>query len=404
MLVRSGFASSFLLLFGWIIFHYAITCLEVYYMKFPILLISLIILVGLFVKQLIDSPQSANPVRIGIDELSHDHVHDLLNRYNERTDTRIIGIAESNKKGAQKSPMMFGDTSRTGVPFSKDPHVVNFEGRYLMYYSIPPMKGVENSGWNIGIAESRDLLSWEKVGEIVPDPGAEYEKKGLCAPGALIRNGKVHLFYQTYGNGRNDAICHAVSADGIHFERNATNPIFKPTGEWNCGRAIDAEVCEFNGQYFLYFATRDPDYRIQILGVAVASKETDFNREDWRQAVDKPILYPELAWEGECIEGASITIQNGKMYMFYAGAYNNWPQQVGVAVSDDGLTWERLSDEPFLPNGKPGEWNESESGHPHIFTDTDGRTYLFFQGNNSKGKNWYISQKEVFWHNGLPTF
>lgn len=214
----------------------------------------------------------------------------------------------------------------------------------------------------------------------------------------------MHLFYQTYGNGRNDAICHAVSADGIHFERNATNPIFKPTGEWNCGRAIDAEVCEFNGQYFLYFATRDPDYKIQILGVAIAPKETSFNRKDWRQAVDRPILYPELAWEGECIEGASITIQNGKMYMFYAGAYNNWPQQVGVAVSDDGLTWKRLSDEPFLPNGKPGEWNESESGHPHIFTDTDGRTYLFFQGNNSKGKNWYISQKEVFWYNGLPTF
>ena len=305
---------------------------------------------------------------------------------------------------AQKSPMMFGDTSRTGVPFSKDPHVVDFEGRYLMYYSIPPMKDVENSGWNIGIAESRDLLSWEKVGEITPVPGAEYEKKGLCAPGALVRDGKVHLFYQTYGNGRNDAICHAVSADGIHFERNATNPIFKPTGGWNCGRAIDAEVCEFNGQYFLYFATRDPDYKIQILGVAIAPKETSFNREDWRQAVDRPILYPELAWEGECIEGASITIQNGKMYMFYAGAYNNWPQQVGVAVSDDGFTWKRLSDEPFLPNGKPGEWNESESGHPHIFTDTDGRTYLFFQGNNSKGKNWYISQKEVFWHNGLPTF
>lgn len=80
---------------------------------------------------------------------------------------------------AQKSPMMFGDTSRTGVPFSKDPHVVDFEGRYLMYYSIPPMKDVENSGWNIGIAESRDLLSWEKVGEITPVPGAEYEKKGF---------------------------------------------------------------------------------------------------------------------------------------------------------------------------------------------------------------------------------
>ena len=56
--------------------------------------------------------------------------------------------------------MMFGDTSRTGVPFAKDPHVVNFGGRYLLYFSIPPYKDQPGSGWNIGIAESRDLVNW----------------------------------------------------------------------------------------------------------------------------------------------------------------------------------------------------------------------------------------------------
>ena len=35
---------------------------------------------------------------------------------------------------AQQCPLMlYGDTSRVGVPYSKDPHVVNFKGRYLMY-------------------------------------------------------------------------------------------------------------------------------------------------------------------------------------------------------------------------------------------------------------------------------
>lgn len=31
--------------------------------------------------------------------------------------------------------------------------------------------------------------------------------------------------------------------------------------------------------------------------------------------------------------------RDGKLYMFYAGGYNNEPQQVGVAVSTDGVTW-----------------------------------------------------------------
>lgn len=123
---------------------------------------------------------------------------------------------------------------------------------------------------------------------------------------------------------------------------------------------------------------------------------------DWTQATDAPILYPEYPWEGKCIEGASIAKKNGKLYMFYAGAYNNAPQQVGVAESEDGIVWKRLSEEPFLRNGKPGEWNSSESGHPHIFTDEDGRTYLFYQGNNDNGKTWYITQEEVLWKEGKP--
>jgi predicted GH43/DUF377 family glycosyl hydrolase len=299
--------------------------------------------------------------------------------------------------------MMYGDTTRIGRPFSKDPHVVKFKGNYLLYYSIPPAEGGKGvpEGWAIGIAQSKDLTDWKRIGEITPQ--AAYEAKGLCAPGALVRNDTVHLFYQTYGNGPKDAICHAWSVDGINFTRNATNPIFSPTGDWNCGRAIDAEVTFFNNTYFLYFATRTPDYQIQIQGVATAPASTNFNKEHWTQACDKAILEPTYPWEGKCVEGASIVQKGDKLFMFYAGAYNNNPQQIGIAKSSDGITWEKLSNKPFLPNGDNGTWNYCESGHPHIFKDPDTeRTYLFFQGNNDFGKTWFISQQEVFWTDGEP--
>jgi predicted GH43/DUF377 family glycosyl hydrolase len=299
--------------------------------------------------------------------------------------------------------MMYGDADRTGQPFSKDPQVVRFGERYLMYYSVRPHAPEKNhpvKGWGIGIAESRDLTQWKKAGEIVPE--AEYERNGLCAPGALVREGRVHLFYQTYGNGPRDAICHAVSEDGICFVRNETNPIFRPHGDWNNGRAIDAEVIRHGGTYLLYFATRDPAGKIQMQGVATAPENTAFKRDDWTLAVDAPILMPELPWEGDCVEGASVIHRNGRLFMFYAGNYNNRPQQVGVAVSDDGVKWKRLRDEPFLPHGQPGEWNSSESGHPHVFDDADGRTYLFFQGNNDGGKTWFISQVEIGWTKDGP--
>ncbi len=305
--------------------------------------------------------------------------------------------------GQSQKKMMFADQTRNGKPFAKDPHVIFFNQYYLMYYSIPPFGDNTHpvKGWGIGVARSKNLIDWERIGEIVPSQ--ECDAKGLCAPCARVIDGKVHLFYQTYGNGKEDAICHAVSNDGIRFDKDPTNPVFRPSGAWTCGRAIDAEVFRFGDRYFLYYATRDPEFKIQMLGVAVASADTNFSAGQWTNlSTGEAMLSPKLPWEGECIEGASVIQRNGKLYMFYAGAYNNWPQQVGVAVSDDGVNWTRLSSEPFLHNGAEGEWNHSESGHPHIFDAPDGRTFLFFQGNNDNGKSWHISNVEVFWNEGGP--
>jgi len=299
-----------------------------------------------------------------------------------------------------KLRMMFADDSR-GRPFSKDPYVLWFGGRYLMYYSMPPYgDGRANDGWAIGIAESHDLSGWRKIGEILPE--AEYEARGLCAPGGLVRDRLVHLFYQTYGNGPLDAICHAVSADGVHFVRDGSNPVFRPSGNWTNGRAIDAEVIESGERLFLYFATRDRAGRIQKLGVATAPLRSDFGRASWSQSSQDSILQPQLPWERDCIEAPSVIKHDGRFFMFYGGAFNNSPQQIGLAVSQDGIHWQRASDRPFLTNGAPGEWNASESGHPHIFYDRAGRTWLFFQGNNDQGKSWYLSKVEVRWRNGTP--
>jgi len=246
---------------------------------------------------------------------------------------------------AQKPAMYYGDLSIPARPYAKDPYVIFFQGKYWMYYSVP---SEQNKEWYIGIATSSDLTHWDKQGSIKGQKGT-VEEKGICAPGALLKDGVLHLFYQTYGNGKLDAICHATSTNGIDFDRDATNPIFRPKiSDWSCGRAIDAEVIAYKNNYFLYYATRDPDYKIQQQGVAVAPITANFDRNSWTEVPNMPMLKPELPWEKKCIEAASC-IQKGKyLYMFYAGAYNNEPQQIGVARSTDGIHWKRLSDKPFL--------------------------------------------------------
>ncbi len=303
------------------------------------------------------------------------------------------------------SEMRWADASRLGRPFAKDPSVIRFHDHYYLYFSLPPFDpklAPTNAaqGWSIGIAESTNLLDWTKVGEL--NPAQACDQKGLCAPGARVLNGQVQLFYQTYGNGPHDAICHAWSADGVHFTRDPSNPVFHPTGNWNNGRAIDAEVYPQGRQLLLFFASRDPLGQTQLIGVAAAPLTSDFSRSTWKQICDQPILRPELPWEKHCLEAPTVTRHGNELVLFYAGAYNNEPQQIGVAYSSDGVHWHRFSSSPLLANGGPGAWNSSESGHPGYFLDADGRSYLFYQGNPDHGKTWQLAFVRLDWQGNRP--
>ena len=286
---------------------------------------------------------------------------------------------------ADPPPMLFTDTD-TEQHFAKDPTVVNFQGTYYLYYSAGGRSGTHPDGrFRIGIATSENLVDWVKIDELRWKDGAE--TNGFAAPGALVWRDQVHLFYQSYGNGPRDAICHAWSDDGVNFTRNA-NPVFRPEPTdargrvWNSGRAIDANVIPHGDQLLLYWATRDPEHRLQMVGVSAAPLDSRFGPDDWTQlSTEGPVLAPELPWEKNCIEASAMARRHDRLYKFYGGAYNHERQQIGVAYSVNGLNFTRLCDQgPFKPYGEPGTWNSYEVGHPFYFQDVDGQGYLFYQG------------------------
>jgi len=292
--------------------------------------------------------------------------------------------------------MLFTNTEMNS--FAKDPAVVYFGEKYWLYYTSRH----DDGSLGVGIAASADMESWKCIGEVTRTQSCE--ANGIAAPAAIVLDGVIHLFYQTYGNWRNDAICHAVSADGVTFEKDESNPIFRPTADWCCGRAIDADVCVWQGKLFMYFATRDHEMRCQKVGGAYAELDSGFGRDAWTQISNQSLLMPELKWEGECIEAPATIVNDGRLFMFYGGSYNCTPQQIGCAVSDDGIFFRRLfSERPFKECGAPGEWNSSESGHPYAFRDEDGRAYLFYQGSSDNGETWYLSRMEIgFDENNIP--
>lgn len=294
------------------------------------------------------------------------------------------------------STKLYIDNYRRSVPFAKSPTVIKFEDMFLMYYAIPPAVEGNNvrSLWGIGIAQSEDLNTWQKIGEVVPDK--YYERtKGIASPEAFVRDGVVHLFYQTMGRAIEDAICHAKSSDGIVFERNNSNPIIAKQGDWNSGRASEPCFVQINYRNWMYFTTYCKQKKKQFIGVVSAPYPSHFVKEDWAlMSIDTCVIGPEYPWEGNSIEAVSVIEVDEVLYMFYSGAFPNRPQQIGVAKSTDGIHFTAIKNRPFLSSGDIGEWNYSEVGHPKVFKDKD-KYYLFFHGNRRDGESSYISKVEI---------
>ena len=311
---------------------------------------------------------------------------------------------------ASKPAMYFAVTSVVGRPFAKDPSVVHFKQAYYLYFTQGRRRaGTSAAGTSapvevgtIGIARSTDRIHWTVVGELAPTQAAE--GRGIAAPGARVIRGQVHLFYQGGTVMQKDAICHAVSDDGVHFQKDVSNPVYHPTEmPWSIGRAIDAEVFVHGDSLFLFFATRDPTFKRQLVGLAKAPLASDFSQSTWTDVTKaQPVLAPDLPWEGDCIEAPTFAEHGGLLYLFYAGSYNNSPQQIGVATSTDGLQWTRMSDHPLLANGAAGAWNQTESGHPGILQDDDGQTYLYYQGSTDAGRTYFLSVLKVKWEGKQP--
>jgi len=77
---------------------------------------------------------------------------------------------------ATKDVVVFADTSRTGKPFAKDPSVIAYRGRYLMYYSLPGMPGPGSlPAW-----PRRSSCAWPGTLQVLSDMPSE-----MMSPAAL---------------------------------------------------------------------------------------------------------------------------------------------------------------------------------------------------------------------------
>lgn len=143
-----------------------------------------------------------------------------------------------------------------------DPNgLVYFNGLYHAFFQHFPYGPVWGS-MHWGHCVSTDLVHWKEVG-IALRPDEVYENGGGCFSGsAIVKDGRLYLFYTAVSKLLGQTQCMAYSDDGFHFIKYAGNPII-PKCPVNAGGPSlsedfrDPKVTFLDGYYYMVLGSRE---------------------------------------------------------------------------------------------------------------------------------------------------
>lgn len=201
--------------------------------------------------------------------------------------------------------------------------------------------------------------------------------------GPVVKHdGSFHLFYTAgeanFGDGR---IAHAVSDDASNWSM-AEDRVLVAADVPFAPREIlpTSGVVLPDGTWVLYFHTGGNIYGSSgsVIGLATATAPEG----PWT-ALPEPILQLEDSpgWDSQGVANPHVLLVGDEYVMWYdghAGDQSLAPDRsIGIAVSDDGLTWNRSGTEPVLTPGTEGSWDELRVFDPNVVAHDDGFVMSF---------------------------
>jgi predicted GH43/DUF377 family glycosyl hydrolase len=265
--------------------------------------------------------------------------------------------------------------------------VVKAGDTYLLYYSGSSADGLR---YSIGLATSVDGLEWTKHPEPLISPGGpgEWNSLQVAHPSVLWEDGTYRMWYVGFpvdGSMYDFAFGYTTSGDGTHWQ--PAQPVFShgPAGAWDEERIGGLDVVKVGDVFYLYYSATSltPEFTRRI-GCA-----TSRDGETWRQCEANPLLEPQpeaAPFEGNEVESPNVISLYGSWLMAYTG-YGG-PQgdafEIGLARSDDGQAWKRLSGRPVLAWGPPGSFDENGPALPALLVEGN-QLWMWYTGLSDEG-------------------
>jgi predicted GH43/DUF377 family glycosyl hydrolase len=278
-------------------------------------------------------------------------------------------LAPETSGGWQKAsgnPLIGGSL---GVCF--DASVVKDGDTYKAWFSWRPKA-------SIAYVESKDGLTWSAP-VVVLAPTTSGWEDDVNRPTVIERGGRFEMWY-TGQSGSKSAIGYATSPDGITWTRAQADPVLEAQGGWELNSVMSpfVRVDEATGTYRLWYAAGD-NYEPDSVGYATSPDGIHWQR-DSRNPVFRP--GPKGAWDGAKVGAVDVEPDGGGYVMFYIGFSDTDHAQIGIARSADGVTdWQRSTANPIIRPGHLFAWDSDAVYRPAVIHEP-GRWLLYYNGRN----------------------
>jgi predicted GH43/DUF377 family glycosyl hydrolase len=260
-------------------------------------------------------------------------------------------------------------------------HVLWDDTEYKFYTG-----GYDGDNYSIGMATSLNIDSgwtyYDQNPVFLPGTSGTWDDYSVGSP-CVIKDGATYrMWYLGSPNANvNWKIGYATSLDGITWERHP-NPVleFVP-GTWENSSLSSMYVIKDGDTLRMWYA----DEGLDVSGLGYASSVDGIT---WDKSDNNPVLRPGTSgqWDDGFVTVPLVLFESGKYRMWYSGApdtQNDYPWHTGFAISDDGINWTKdFENNPVLPVGAAGQWDEYWAGSYNIFKINDSTYNMLYLGSD----------------------
>ncbi len=257
--------------------------------------------------------------------------------------------------------------------------IFRHNGKIYMFYI-----GFDGKGYHTALATSDDLINWKTLGivfgresESTWEKGGKaiscvFEDKDLYGNRELKKiDGKYWLMYHAYPNEGYEA---GPAANGLAWTTDENllewhcldKPVFTrgEEGQWDCGGLYSTWVMCENDGYKMYYngKTREEWPWFEQVGMAYSK-----DMINWERYENNPVLsVTPNDWDSRysCGQHVLFDSKNNRYVMYYCG-FDGENAMDGVALSDDGIVWEKYKD-PIISCGEKGSLDETHAHKPCV--------------------------------------